>query len=109
MSERAKENICKKDTGRLAVPEPSLPTFDAFKHRDEIIANREARNMAYSSPIVSTPEEVYTPSKSDSNATGMKAEQSVDDEYAIAEPKEWVKKKAGKAGSDTVEEINRAH
>jgi hypothetical protein len=103
-SEKAKENICKKDTGRLAVPEPTEPTLDALKHGQEVIDNREARNMDYSEPTVAT--DAYVPSKDDIEADGNKEEVDLSGEYAIAEGKAQASRKAGKEGSSVVNFVN---
>lgn len=96
MSEKAKELICKKETGHLATPEPSKFTIDAEQHKQDIIDAREKRNMNYSEPTVAKPSEVYTPSKGDINADGQKKTLDVSGEYDIKEGLPKPKQKLGK-------------
>ena len=87
-SEKAKEEICKKDTGRLAKPADTDVTLDALAHGQQVIDNREARNMDYSETTINT--NSYVPSKDDIEGNfgdGNKEEKDVSDEYAVKEGK----------------------
>ena len=87
----SENDICKKDTGRLAKPEDSEPTLDALKHAQEIIDNREARNVDYSEPTVNT--DSYTPSKSDVDATGnLESDLDIEDNYPQDEAFEMIER-----------------
>jgi len=88
MSEKTKDDICKKETGQLASVKPTLgipECLDAEAHKQDLIEQREKRNMNYSEPTVATPDEVYTPSRDDTYADRMKEEQDLSEEYAITE------------------------
>ncbi|MGA3110584.1 MAG: hypothetical protein ABSE15_00945 [Candidatus Bathyarchaeia archaeon] len=94
----SEDDICKKKTGQLASALPTKSTFDAEVHKQDLIEQREKRNMNYSEPTVAKPSEVYVPSKNDSDADGMKEEQDLSEEYAIKEGKKRPEKGTNNSG-----------
>jgi hypothetical protein len=88
MSEKAKEEICKKETGQLASPKLPKTTSDAEIHKQELIDAREARNVDY----VEIDNPANTARKGNSD-TGNFAKQDVSGEYAVKEANAMVGKK----------------
>jgi hypothetical protein len=112
--------MSKKEEKRQAtIGKPTL-TFpdmlDAEKHKQDLIDQREKRNMAYNEPTVAKSTEVYVPSKDSTNGDGMKKtgkealpSDIKGDEYPFTEAKKQLEKKAGKPWQGVVEEINEPY
>ena len=109
----------KEEKPQATIGKPTL-TFpdmlDAEKHKQNLIDQREKRNMAYNEPTVSKPSEVYVPSKEGKEGNGMKKTGSdalpsdiANDDYPFKEAEAQLKKKAGKAHEGVVEEINEPY
>jgi len=98
MSEKTKDDICKKETGQLASALPTKSTLDAIEHEKDLDQQREKRNMNYSEPTVAKPTDVYTPSRDDTDADGMKEEQDLTDEYPMVEGKKCPEKGTNNSG-----------
>jgi len=101
MTENKKDDICKKETGQLASVKPTLgipECLDAEAHKQDLIEQREKRNMNYSEPTVAKPTDVYTPSRDDTDADGMKEEQDLTDEYPMVEGKKCPEKGTNNSG-----------
>ena len=98
MTENKKDDICKKETGQLASALPTKSTLDAIEHEKDLEQQREKRNMNYSEPTVAKPTDVYTPSRDDTDADGMKEEQDLTDEYPMVEGKKCPEKGTNNSG-----------
>jgi hypothetical protein len=99
------DDICKKEMGRLASPEEPKTTLDAEIHKQQLTDAREARNVDYSEPTVAKPSEVYTPSRNDTDADGMKEAQDVDAEYSMNIKPTTIGKKASTPVIDEVDHV----